>query len=94
MSAPLLDPNGHLNAAGISAFKTAGAGQAPQAVASHLARCASCQERLLLEASPRPRSGRHPLPVAPSPGRTILLLALTVLSILVALVSLRWLVGR
>jgi hypothetical protein len=92
-NASLLDAGGHLSAAGIAAFQTAAAGQAPEPVATHLAACGSCQERLLVASSPRARPRGTPLKVAPSPGRTILLLALTLLMVFVFLFTLRKLVS-
>jgi hypothetical protein len=89
-----LDANGHLSAAGLGALQAAQAGQAPPEVASHLATCPACQDRLL-EASapgPRPKPGRKPMGVAPSPGRTALLLLVTLAFILIGLWSLRRLV--
>ena len=48
----LLDASGHLSAAGLLALQAAPAGQAPVEVASHLAECLSCQERLLVVSAP------------------------------------------
>jgi hypothetical protein len=94
MSEILLDAGGHLSAAGLAALRAAPAGKAPPEVASHLAGCARCQDLLLIESSPgpRPKPGRKPMGLAPSPGRTILLLLLTVLFIFIGLWSLRKLV--
>lgn len=92
--ATLLDPDGHLNPAGLHALQSAPPGQAPAEVARHLAACAQCQARLL-EASapgPRPKQGRKPMGLAPSPGRTILLLVITLAFVAIALLSLRRLV--
>jgi hypothetical protein len=87
----LQDANGHITAAGLAAFKAAPIGQAPGPLASHIAGCASCQERLLVAGSPglRPKPSQKPRALAPSPGRTALLLGLTLLMILIALWSLR-----
>jgi hypothetical protein len=94
--AGLQDTNGHLTAAGLAAFKATPIGQAPAPLASHIAGCATCQERLLVAGAPgpRPKPGRRPLALAPSPGRTALLLGLTLLMILIALWSLRRLVEQ
>lgn len=94
--AGLLDPQGHLTAAGLSAFKAAPVGRAPAPLARHIAGCATCQERLLVAGTPgpRPKAGRRPLALAPSPGRTTLLVSLTLLMILIALWSLRRLVEQ
>lgn len=91
----LLDANGHLSAAGLVALQTAPAGEAPAELAAHLAACAVCQERLLVASTPGPRRppGRKPMPLAPSPGRTILLLLLTGAFVMIALWSLRRLVS-
>lgn len=92
--AGLLDLRGHLTAAGLAAFQSAPVGQAPAEVASHIASCAACQDKLLVAGAPgpRPRSGRRPMAVAPSPARTAVLLGITLLFILLALWSLRRLV--
>jgi hypothetical protein len=95
MSDPsLLDANGHLSVAGLAALQAAPAGQAPAEVARHLAGCAACQERLLVASAPgpRPKPGRRPMGLAPSPGRTALLLLMTLVVILMALWSLQRLV--
>jgi hypothetical protein len=94
MSDTLLDSTGHLSAAGLLAFQNAPAGKAPAEVATHIAGCARCQERLLVDGSPgpRPKPGRKPMGLAPSPGRTILLLLLTVLFIFIGLWSMQKLV--
>ena len=91
----LLDAHGHLSAAGLLALQAAPAGQAPAELASHLAACAACQEKLLVASTPGPRRrpGRKPMPLAPSPGRTILLLLLTAVFVMIALWSLRRLVA-
>ena len=91
-----LDGKGHVSAAGLHALQAAPPGQAPVELAQHLAGCAACQQRLLVASAPGPRRapGRKPMPLAPSPGRTILLLVLTALFVMLALWSLRWLVAR
>ena len=91
----LLDANGHLSTAGLVALQAAPAGRAPAELAGHLAACAACQEKLLVASTPGPRRrpGRKPMALAPSPGRTILLLLLTVLFVMIALWSLRRLVA-
>jgi hypothetical protein len=91
----LLDANGHLSAAGLQALQAAPAGRAPADLATHLAGCGACQDRLLVASAPGPRrpSGRKPMALAPSPGRTILLLLLTAAFVLIALWSLRRLVS-
>ena len=89
----LQDANGHVNAAGFQALQAAAPGQAPAELATHLAGCDACQQKLLVASAPGPRRapGRKPMPLAPSPGRTVLLLVLTVVFVMLALWSLRWL---
>ena len=89
----LLDANGHVSAAGFLALQTASPGQAPAELATHLAGCGACQQKLLVASAPGPRRapGRKPMPLAPSPGRTVLLLVLTAVFVMIALWSLRWL---
>ena len=89
----LLDTNGHVSAAGLVALQAAPPGHAPAELAGHLAACAACQQLLLIASSPGRRRppGRRPMPLAPSPGRTALLLVLTAVFVMIALWSLRWL---
>ena len=89
----LLDASGHLSAAGLQALHAAAPGQAPVELATHLAGCGACQQKLLIASAPGPRRapGRKPMPLAPSPGRTVLLLVLTAVFVMLALWSLRWL---
>ena len=91
----LLDANGHLNAAGLQALQAAPAGRAPAELATHLAGCVTCQDKLLVASAPGPRRppGRKPMALAPSPGRTVVLLLLSALFVLIALWSLRRLVS-
>jgi hypothetical protein len=90
----LLDANGHLSPTGLVALQAAPAGKAPAEVASHLAGCLSCQERLLVASAPgpRPAPGRKAMAVAPSPGRTAALLLVTLAFVLIGLWTLRKLV--
>jgi hypothetical protein len=90
----LLDANGHLTPAGLAALQAAPVGQAPAEVAHHLAGCAACQDRLLVASAPgpRPKPGRKPMAFAPSPGRTALLVLMTLIAIAMALWSLQRLV--
>lgn len=86
----LLDASGCLSPAGIAAVGAAVPGQIPAEVASHLASCPRCQERLLTGGVPRPaRKAASP----PSLKRVFLLLGLIVLSILAFLWTLRQLTG-
>lgn len=87
----LLDARGCLTAAGFAAVAAAPVGKVPVELASHLATCSRCQQRLLaggVERSPRPR--RAP----PSLARMFLVVGLVVLAILGFLLSLRWLAAR
>lgn len=92
--ATLLDANGHLSAAGFVALQSAPVGQAPPEVARHLAACGVCQGKLLQASAPgpRPKPGRRPMPLAPSPGRTAFLVLVTLAFVLLGLWSLRRLV--
>lgn len=92
----LLDGRGHVSAAGLQALQAAPPGQAPVELAQHLSGCATCQQRLLVASAPGPRRapGRKPMALAPSPGRTILLLVFTAVFVMIALWSLRFLVAR
>jgi hypothetical protein len=92
-SGPLQDGGGCLTAAGLLALRSAVAGQAPPALAAHLAGCPRCMVRALAVDAPRPRSGRRPSVVAPSLGRSLLLAALVLGAIVAALVTLRRLAG-
>jgi hypothetical protein len=83
-----------LTVAGLTALRSAVAGQAPPALAAHLAGCPRCQVRVLAVDAPRARPGRRPSrAVAPSLGRSLLLALLVVAAIVAALVTLRRLAG-
>lgn len=87
----LLDARGCLTAAGFAAVAAAPVGKVPPELATHLATCARCQQRLLaggVDPASRPRKQ------APSLGRMFLVLGLVVVSILAFLLSLRWLAVR
>jgi hypothetical protein len=90
----VLDARGHLTPAGLAAIRDAPVGQAPPELAAHLAACAPCQDKLLVAGAPgpRPKPGRAPRALAPSPGRTAALIGLTLLFVLLALWSMRRLV--
>ena len=91
---PLQDSSGCLTAAGLAALRSAVAGAAPPTLAAHLVGCARCQVRVLAVDAPRTRAGRRPpRAVAPSPGRSILLIVLVLAAIVAALVTLRQLAG-
>ena len=87
------DRGGCLTAAGLLALRSAVAGQAPPALAAHLAGCLRCQERALAVDAPRTKSGRPSRAVMPSLGRTLFLAALLLAAILAMLATLRHLAG-
>jgi hypothetical protein len=75
-------------------LRAAAAGQAPQALAAHLAGCARCQKRVLAVDAPRPKSGaRTARAVVPSLGRTLFLAAVLLAVIVAMLATLRHLAG-
>jgi hypothetical protein len=81
---PLFDGRGCLTAAGLAAVQGAPPGRAPSEVASHLAGCGRCQQRLL--------SGLHAPGAAPparrgAAGPRLVWLAVLVLGALFALVA-------
>jgi hypothetical protein len=93
--APLQDRVGCLTPAGLAVFRSAEAGQAPPALATHLAGCPRCQTRVLAVDTPRPRGGRsRTRPVMPSLGRTLLLAALLLAAIVAMLATLKHLAGQ
>jgi hypothetical protein len=86
----LLDARGCLTTAGFAAVAAAPVGKVPLELASHLATCGRCQQRLLAGGVERPRLRK----AAPSLGRMFLVLGLVLLAILGCLLSLRWLTAR
>jgi hypothetical protein len=95
MSGP---PNEHGPSAGclsdeeIAGLQTATPGQAPEAVAHHLASCARCQARALFGVGKR--LGRpRPAPQIPSLGRALVLTALLLAAMAAFLWTLRRLAG-
>jgi hypothetical protein len=61
----LADPKGHLTPAGLAALASARPGNAPVELATHLASCARCQDRMLsgaTDGSPTRRERRAPPP--------------------------------
>ena len=77
----LRDSRGCLTEAGFRALDAAGVGPAPHELASHLAGCSRCQERLLLrDAGPRkPRQEAPPVWRGPVVALGLLLLGLGLL---------------
>lgn len=65
-------------------------GQAPPALARHLAGCERCQQRVLFGSETRPAGKRRPLPEWPTPKRALVLL----LAVLVALAMLLYSLQR
>jgi hypothetical protein len=87
----LVDGRGCLTPDGLAAVAAASVGDVPKELASHLATCSRCQERLLsggIERLPVPR--RSP----PSLGRMFLSVGAIVVAMVLFLVSMRWLFGR
>lgn len=91
MPPSLVDRQGHLTPAGLAALTAAPPGRAPKDLATHVASCASCQERILTglaAGSPVPRERKTP----PPPWRIWVVLGAglaLLLSILVAIQRLR-----
>jgi hypothetical protein len=97
MGGGLRDAHGCLSPAGVSALKAAPPGGAPHELALHVAGCARCQRKLLESATandPLKKGRGSPRPVAPSMGRTLLLAALVMATILFFLYTLRKLAGQ
>jgi hypothetical protein len=76
----------------IAGLHAATPGQAPEAVARHLASCERCQARALFGAGRRPARGR-PAPEPPSLGRVLALAALLLAAMAAFLWTLRKLAG-
>lgn len=93
--AGLREGSGCLTEAGILAFREAAPGKAPQELAAHVAGCDRCQERLLAaDAPPRRAGGARSRSIAPSLGRTLLLAALVLATMLFFVYTLKRLTGR
>ena len=87
---PLQDARGCLTAVGLETFRSSAAGRAPKELASHLAACPRCQQRVLAVDAPRSGSRRaRPNVAPPSLGRALLLAVLVVAAVVAALVTLR-----
>jgi hypothetical protein len=95
MSGPPNEPGpsaGCLTDEEIAGLQSATPGQAPEAVARHLACCERCQARALFGARTRP-GRRRPAPEPPSLGRALVLAALLVFALAAFLWTLRKLAG-
>jgi hypothetical protein len=90
--ASLQDGAGCLTPAGLAVLRSAEAGRAPAALATHLAGCSRCQTRVLAVDAPRVKKARSRA-VMPSLGRTLLLAAVLLAAIVAMLASLRRLAG-
>ncbi len=82
-----------LTDAQLAELQAATPGQAPEALARHLASCERCQGRALFGAGRPPRKTR-PLPQPPSLGRALFLAALVLAAMAAFFWSLAKLVGR
>jgi len=88
MAGSLLDARGHLTKAGLTALAAAPLGRGPKELATHLASCPGCQERMLAGASvglPARRQRREP----PPPWRIWAVLGAAVLLLLSILMTIR-----
>jgi hypothetical protein len=86
-------PGACLTDAQLSELQNAAPGQAPEALARHLAVCERCQARALFGAE-RPVGRRRPMPEMPSLKRALLLGALVVVAMAFFFWSLAKLTGR
>jgi hypothetical protein len=82
VSAPLLDPRGCLTPAGLAALAQAPPGRAPEALATHLASCASCQDRMLARLRP---PGERRVVSRPPLWRTVIVVVALIAMVLMAL---------
>lgn len=84
----LVDRQGHLTPAGLAALRSAAPGKAPSELASHVASCGQCQERILAgatEGGPVRRERRTP----PPPWRIWVVLGSGLLLLLAILVTIQ-----
>lgn len=88
-SAAWRDQAGCLTPSGLQAIAAAPAGQAPAELATHLAGCARCQERVL--AADRPPGERRTGAKPPPPWRLALVFGAALLLILSILWTVHWL---
>jgi len=93
MSEVATPPGGCLTDAQLAELRAAAPGQAPQALARHLATCERCQARALFGAD-RPPGRTKPVPEFPSVRRAIFLGALVLVAMAAFFWSLAKLTGR
>jgi hypothetical protein len=93
MGSPSPPPAGCLTDAQLSELQAAAPGQAPEALARHLASCERCQALALFGAE-RPAGPRKPRPELPSRGRVLFLAALVLAAMAAFFWSLAKLTGR
>jgi len=86
-------PAACLTDAQLSELQSAAPGQAPEALARHLAACERCQARALFGAE-RPAGRKRPAPEMPSLRRALFLAALVLLALAFFFWSLAKLTGR
>jgi hypothetical protein len=93
MSEPAPPTGACLTDAQISELQGAAPGQAPEALARHLAACERCQARALFGAE-RPAGRKKPMPEMPSLKRALLLAGLVLAAVVFFFWSLAKLTGR
>jgi hypothetical protein len=86
-------PPGCLTDAQLTELQNAAPGQAPEALARHLATCERCQARALF-GSQRPAGKKKPVPEFPSVRRAVFLGALVLIAMAAFFWSLAKLTGR
>ena len=93
MSQPASASGACLTDAHLSELQDAAPGQAPEALARHLAACERCQARALFGAE-RPAGKKRPTPELPSVRRALLFAALVLVATVFFFWSLAKLTGR
>jgi hypothetical protein len=93
MSEVASPPSGCLTDAQLAELQAAAPGQAPEALARHLASCERCQARALFGAA-RPVGKKKPVPEFPSVRRAVFLAALVLFAMAAFFWSLAKLSGR
>jgi hypothetical protein len=94
MAAPPTAPRRCLTDAELAAVRAAPPGQAPVALALHLASCERCQQRALFGGGAPPAVARRKRPDPPSLRRTLLLAVLALGAVVAFFWTLRQLVGQ